>query len=92
MSCSDGSMTISNAGSVANTVSDNLQFSGGGTSSDNRFDLATRTIETSDCGTIIINDCFNCEAEPDWEQIEECEENQEIAITYAFDDQTDELT
>lgn len=92
VSCSGGSMTISGTGSVANTTSDNLDFSGGGTSSTNRFDLATRVIETTDCGTITIHECFNCESEPDWEQIEECEDNNNLSVSWTFDEGTSTLT
>ena len=92
MSCEDGSMSISNGGSVANSTDDDLEFSGGGTTSTDRFALATRTIVTSDCGTIVINECFNCEAEPDWDQLEECEENTELSVSWEYDSEEEELT
>src|SRR5690625_3522630 len=85
VSCSDGSMTINAVGSIPGTISDTLQFSGGGTTSSQRFDLATRTIETTDCGRVVLYECFNCDPDIDWEQIEECEENEELGVEWSFD-------
>lgn len=85
VNCSDGSMSISSVGTVPGTTSDTLEFSGGGTTSDQRFDLATRTIETNECGVITLYECFNCDPEIDWDQIEECEENEELSVEWSFD-------
>jgi len=34
---------------------------------------------------VVLYECFNCDPDIDWEQIEECEENEELGVEWSFD-------